>query len=72
MRSCGCVLRGGVRVSAINWETMTHAEYKQAMEDGRADGERRLAELQEAMGITAPKARKPYERSSNGRQPEAD
>lgn len=59
-------------MSKIDWEAMTHADYKQAMEDGRADGERRLAELQEAMGITAPKERKKYERITNGRQPEAD
>lgn len=35
----------------IDWAKLSHAEYNEAMEAGRADGERRMRELQEALGL---------------------
>lgn len=40
----------------IDWEEMTDREFNAAMSAGRKDGERRMRELQEALGmIEAPK-----------------
>jgi hypothetical protein len=55
----------------IDWESMSHAEFLQAARECREESDKRMREMQEALGIESPKERKPYTRSI-GKQPEAD
>ena len=51
----------------IDWEEMTDREFNVAMAAGRKDGERRLRELQEALGmVDAPKGPGRPKGSKNG------
>jgi hypothetical protein len=51
----------------VDWKSMTDREFNAAMSAGRKDGERRMRELQEALGmIEAPKGPGRPKGSRNG------